>query len=43
MQVESGEISYHILSINPANHEFLYPISQLGRDLGRIKFNVKQI
>ena len=33
MQVDSGEISYHIVSINPTNHEFLDPTSQLGRYL----------
>ena len=43
MQVDSGEISYHIVSINPKNHEFLDPTSQLGMGLGRLKFDVNQI
>ena len=43
IQVESGKISYRIVSINPTNHEFLDPTSQLGQDLGRLKFNVKKI
>ena len=43
MQVESDEISYHIISINPQNHEFLDTTYQLGICLGRLKFDVKQI
>ena len=43
MQVDSGEISYRIVSINSTNHGFLDPTYQLGRDLGRLKFDVKQI
>ena len=43
MQVDSGEIIYDIVSINLINHEFLDPTSQLGRDLGRLKFDVKHI
>ena len=43
MQVESGEISYHIISINPQNHEFLDTTYQLGICLGRLKFDVKKI
>ena len=41
MHVDSGEISYHIVSINPTNHAFLDPTSQLGRYLGSLKFYVK--
>ena len=41
IQVESGEISCHVVSINPKNYELLYPNYQLGRDLGRLKFDVK--
>ena len=33
IQVDSGEISYHIVSINPKYHEFMDPTSQLGRYL----------
>ena len=40
-QVDSDEISYHIVSINPTNHAFLDPTSQLGRYLGSLKFYVK--
>ena len=43
MQVDSGEISYHIVSINPKYHKFMDPTSQLGRYLGRLKFNVEKI
>ena len=43
MQVGSGEISYHILSINPASDGFLDPNSQLGRDLSCLKFDLKQL
>ena len=43
MQVDSGEISCHMVSINPKNHGFLDPTSQLGRYLGHLKFGVNQI
>ena len=43
MQVDSGEISYHIVSINPTNHGFLDPTSQLGRYLWRLKSDAKKI
>ena len=43
MQVYPGEINYHIVSINPTSHEFIYQTSQLGIDLGRLKSNVEQI
>ena len=41
MQVDSGKISYHIVSANSTNHEFLDRASQLGRDLGSLKFDVE--
>ena len=43
MQVESGEIFYHIVSINSANHKFLDPTSQLGIYLVCLKFGFKQV
>ena len=43
MQNDSGKIIHHILSIFFQNHEFLDPTFQLGRDLGRFKFGVKEI
>ena len=43
MQVDSGEISYHISSIDPTNHEFLDPTSQLGRYLGRLKSMLRKL
>ena len=43
MQVDSGEISYHIIIIDPTNHEFLDPTSQLGRGLCHLKLDVKEI
>ena len=43
MQVDSGEISYHIVSINLANHVFIYPTYQLGRYLVHLNVDVKII
>ena len=43
MQVDSGEISYHIVSINTTVHELLDTTSQLGKYFDRLKFDVKQI
>ena len=41
IQVDLVEIIYHsIVSINSTNHEFLDPNDQLGRYLGRLKFDV---
>ena len=43
MQVDSDKIIYNIVSINPTNHEYLDPTSQLGRNLGSLKFDFKKI
>ena len=43
MQVHSGEISSHKVSINPTNYEFIDPTSQPDRDLDRLKFDVRKI
>ena len=42
MKFDSGEISYHIVSINPKNHEFLDPTSQLGIYVGSLNSNDKK-
>ena len=41
MQVYSGEISFHVVSINLTKHEYLAPTSQLGRYLGHLTLDVK--
>ena len=43
VQVESGDISYHIVSIAPTKREFLNPNSTLGRELNDLKYDVSHI
>jgi hypothetical protein len=43
VQVESGDISYHIVSIAPTKREFLNPNSTLGRELNDLKYDVSRI
>ena len=43
IQLDSGEISYYIISINTTNHESLDPNYQFNRYLGSLKFNIKKI
>ena len=43
VHVDSGDISYHIVHINPTNNEFLDPRSLLGERLQSMKFNVTTI
>jgi hypothetical protein len=42
-QVDSGELSYHIVSILPTNRDFLHRSSQLGRELNDLKYNALNI
>lgn len=42
-QVDSGDISYHIVQIVPTNRAFLDDTTPLGRELNEAKFDVNQI
>jgi hypothetical protein len=42
-QVDSGELSYHIVNILPTNRDFLHRHSQLGRELNDLKYNATHI
>ena len=42
-QVDLGDVSYHIVSISPTNHDFLDHSTELGIQLINLKFNVSTI
>ena len=43
VQVESGDVSYHIISISPTNRDFFYETTQLSAQLKDLKFHVSHI
>ena len=43
VQVDSGDISYHIVSISPTNRNFLNQQSVLGHQLDQLKYDVSEI
>ena len=42
-QIDSGDISSHIVQIIPSNRDFLDPTTTLGRELSELKFDVSKI
>ena len=42
-QVDSGDISYHIVSITPTNQNFFDRLSVLGQQLHQLKYDVSEI
>ena len=42
-QIDSGEISYHIIQIIPNNRDFLDPNTVLSAQLNEMKFDVSAI
>ena len=42
-QIDSGDISSHIVQIIPSNRDFLDPTTTLGRKLSELKFDVSKI
>jgi len=43
VQVDNGEINYHVISLRPTNRAILNPVSLLGAALKGIKFDVSTI